>query len=69
MKIIVFISSYYIDVPKTFFRPKFPSSILEVDDSFPGHMSIILFPTLQYTWNTSRKRYMFSHVFEAKDLI
>ena len=52
MKIIVFINSYYIDVP---------NSILELDDSFPGRMSITLFPTLQHTWNTSRKRYLNSY--------
>ena len=52
MKIIVFINSYYIDVPKTQCFPLFASSILELDDSFPGHTSLILFPTFQYTLKT-----------------
>ena len=41
MKIVVFINSYYINVPKPQCVPMFASSILEFDDSFPGHMSII----------------------------
>ena len=69
MKIIVFINSYYIDVPNTLCFPVFANSILELDDSFPGRMSIILLPTLQYTWTTSRQLYMVSHVYEANDLI
>ena len=58
MKITVFINSYYIDVPNTLCVPLFASSILELDDSFLGHISIRLFPTLQYAWNTLRKQYI-----------
>ena len=46
MKIIVFINSYYIDVPKAHLFLLFASSILELDDSFPGRMGIRLFPII-----------------------